>query len=130
MDKTTTFTQQSQPFPPQFCFSYTVKSVQTENINTLNVPNTSMIIVIDEHQDTEYLIVTRFEAGDFNHSGDIVTNFLFSTMCMTCFYRLFFIYDRTCIFLKADMPFTYAYHTFTIYFTCVCLEANTPSLSI
>ena len=61
-------TQQNRPFPLQSCFSYIVKSVQTKNINTLSVPNTSVIIAIDEHQDTEYLIVPEFEAGDFNHS--------------------------------------------------------------
>ena len=69
IDETMTFTQQSQPFPSQFCFSYTVKSVQTENINISNVLNTSVTITINEHQDTKYLIVPELEASDFNHSG-------------------------------------------------------------
>ena len=59
--------------------------------------------------------------------GDIVMNSFLCTMCRTCFHWLFFIYDRTCIHLKANMPFTYVYHIFTLCFTCVGLEVNTPS---
>ena len=53
------------------------------------------------------------------------TPFLLWHMLTMLFTSLFHIWS-TCISLKADMPFTYVYHIFTLCFTCVCLKANTP----
>ena len=44
---------------------------------------------------------------------------------LTCVCLPFFIYDQTCIYLKANMPVTYVYPIFMLCFTCVCLKANT-----
>ena len=54
----------------------------------------------------------------------------FSDTCLPCFFLSLFIYDRTDIYHKANMPFTYAYLTFTLQFTCVRLMANTFLLPI
>ena len=54
----------------------------------------------------------------------------FSDTCLPCFFLSLFIYDRTDIYHKANMPFTYAYLTFTLRFTCVRLMANTFLLPI
>ena len=53
------------------------------------------------------------------------TLFLLWHMLTMLFPSLFHIWS-TCISLKADMPFTYVYHIFTLCFTCVHLKANTP----
>ena len=60
-------------------------------------------------------------------SMELLRTLFFFATCWTCFYLLFFIYDQTCFYLKANMPFTYVHHIFTLCFTCVCLKANTPS---
>ena len=123
-----TFTLWNWPFLHWSSSSYIVKNALIDDINTLNVHNTYVIIAINKLRDTEFLIAWDVEAGDFNHSGGYCYKFFpSSTTCRTCFYRLFFIYDRTCIHLKASMPFTYVYHIFILCFTCVCLKANTPS---
>ena len=55
----------------------------------------------------------------------LLQTLLFSNMCPTCIYLPFFISDQTCIYLKANMPFTYVHPIFTLCFTCVHLKAST-----
>ena len=54
----------------------------------------------------------------------------FSDTCWPCFFLSLFIYDQTDVYHKANMPFSYAYLTFTLRFTCVHLMADTFFLSI
>ena len=131
MDEMTTFTWQSPPFPLQSHSSYTVKNAQTKHISILSALSTSVTIAIDKHQDIEYLTAMEFEAGDFNHSGGYCYKLLFfSDTCSPCFSLSLFIYDRTDIYHKANMPFTYACLILTLCMTCVHLMANTFLLPI
>ena len=115
MDETTTSTQWSPLFPLQSRSSYTVRNVQTEHISTSNALSTFVTTAIDEHQDIKYLTAMEFEAGDFNHSGGYCYELLFFfNTCSPCFSLSLFIYDRTDVYHKANMPFTYAYLIFTL----------------
>ena len=83
----------------------------------MNVLNTFAITAIDEHRDTKYptALIDIIEVGDFNHSGGYCYELLFfSYTCLPCFFLSLFIYDRTDVYHKANMPFTYAYLTFTL----------------
>ena len=70
-EEATTFTPQNRPSPHQSRSSCIVKNARIDDINTMNVHNTSAITAIDERRDTEYLTVLTgiIEVGDFNHSG-------------------------------------------------------------
>ena len=99
------FTQWNQPFPCQSPSSYIVKNALINNINTLNVHNTHVIIAIDELQDTEFLIAWDVEAGDFNNSGGYCYESFSSLQCAEHAFTYSFLFM---IDLKADMPFLYA----------------------
>ena len=124
----TIFIQQNWRSPHRSLFFYTVKNAQINDINILNALNTYVITAIDEHWDTECLIVQKVEASDFKDSGEYCHK-LFSSpyMCRTCFYLLFFIHDWHALTLRPTCLFTYAYLVFTLCFTCVHFKANTPS---
>ena len=59
-----------------------------------------------------------------------VMNSFLLYMCISCFHLPFFYFCPTCIYLKANMPFSHVYFIFTLCFTCVCLKASTFPLSI
>ena len=70
-EEATTFTPPSRPFPHQSRSSCIVKNALIDDINTMNVHNTSAIIVIDERRDIKYrtALTGIIEVGDFNYSG-------------------------------------------------------------
>ena len=89
-----TFILQSRPSLHQSLSSCIVKNALIDDIITMNVHSTIAIIVIDEHQDTEYLTVLTgiIEVGDFNHSeGYCYELFFFFNMHLPCFSLLSFI---------------------------------------
>ena len=105
-EEATTFILQSRPSLHQSLSFYIVKNALINDIIITNVHSTFVIIVIDEHRDTEYLTVLTgiIEVGDFNHSGGYCYE-LFSSL--TCAYHALtfsFHLRSTCILLKADMP--------------------------
>ena len=121
MDKVTTFTLQSQPFPCQSLSSYIVKNAQMDDISTTNVHNTYAIIAIDKPQDIECLTVYRdIEAGDFNHSGGYCYELLFFfDTCLPCLLLFFFIYNwhafslrLTCLLHMFAILLLYVLHVF------------------
>ena len=80
------------------------------------------------------LLLTILEAQSGNpivqetvdhHLDDCYEPFFSLTCVQHAFAYLFFIYDQTCIYLKANMSLTYVYLIFTLCFTCVHLKANT-----
>ena len=66
-----TFILRSRPSPHQSLSSCIVKNAPIDDIITMNVHNTFVIIVINEHRDTKYPTVLTgiIEVGDSNHSG-------------------------------------------------------------
>ena len=87
-EEATTFILRSQPSLHQSLSSCIVKNAPIDDIITMNVHNTFVIIVIDEHQDTEYPTVLTgiIEVGDFNHSGGYCYElFFFFNMRLPCF---------------------------------------------
>ena len=52
--------------------------------------------------------------GHLVHSNIVLRTSFFSDTCWPCFFLSLFIYDRTDVYHKANMPFTYAYLTFTL----------------
>ena len=78
-EEATTFTPLSRPSPHQSRSSCTVKNALIDNINIMNVHNTSAITAIDERRDIEYqtALIGIIEIGDFNHSGGYCYELLF-----------------------------------------------------
>ena len=122
-----TFTQQSQPSPHQSHSFYIAKNVKINNINILNVLNTSVITVTNKHQCTGCLIVQSIEVGDFNHSGGYCYELFFSSnMCILCICFPFFISFQhvstcrtTCVLLMFTMLLPSVLHVFALRLTHV-----------
>ena len=122
-----TFILRSRPsLHPSLSF-YIVKNAPIDDIIIMNVRSIFVIIVIDEHRDTEYPTVLTgiIKVGDFNHSGGYCYK-LFSSL--TCAYHAFtfsFIYDQHAFYSRLTCLPTYVYLPYVLH---VFASRQTPVL--